>query len=178
MLSARPHHTRSSHGHGRLPLHDVSRRIRRRRGWDAAIRTHRPYGTRWSGPIFVLTHHADTQPADAGVTNVDEISLDLRQARAAAGAKNVEIFSPGTWKQALERGLLDAFNLHIAPLLLGDGIRLYDAPGGATVELRRPDRGDALEQGLEVSGTPDDGMHWGHLLARAHWTPPGSGAER
>ena len=45
-----------------------------RRGWDEAIRTHRPYGGRWSGQIFVLTHQADTQPADAGVTYVDELS--------------------------------------------------------------------------------------------------------
>ena len=49
---------------------------------------------------------------------------------------------------------------------------------------RRLDRRDALHRGLDVGGTADDGMHsihrmqWGHLLARAHWTPPGSGAER
>ena len=87
------------------------------------------------------------QPADAGVTYVDELSLAQRQARAAAGAKNVETFSPGIGKQALEPGPLDAFDLHVAPLLPGDGIRLYDAPGGATVELRRPD-------GAPVGGRP------------------------
>ena len=43
---------------------------------------------------------------------------------------------------------------------------------------RRLDRRDALQGGLDVGGTADDGMHSGHLLARAHWTPPGSGAER
>ncbi len=110
-----------------------------RRGWDEAIRTHRPYGGRWSGPVFVLTHHADTQPADPRVTYVDDLVSALNHARAAAGAKTVEIFSPGIGKQALELGLLDAFDLHIAPVLLGDGIRLYDAPGGAPVELRRSD---------------------------------------
>ncbi|WP_329124969.1 dihydrofolate reductase family protein [Streptomyces sp. NBC_01353] len=39
--------------------------------------------------------------------------------------------------QLLERGLIDEIDLHIAPVLLGDGIRLFDNPGGAPVRLTR-----------------------------------------
>jgi dihydrofolate reductase len=110
-----------------------------RRGWDEAISAHRPYGGKWSGPVFVLTHHpADGRPAES-VSYVDDLTSALEQAQAAAGDRNVEIFSPGIGRQALELGLLDEFDLHLAPVLLGDGVRLYDAPGGAVVPLRHAD---------------------------------------
>ncbi len=42
----------------------------------------------------------------------------------------------GSWRrQLLERGLIDEIDLHIAPVLLGDGIRLFDNPGGRPVRL-------------------------------------------
>ncbi|MFG2371938.1 dihydrofolate reductase family protein [Streptomyces sp. NPDC048504] len=37
--------------------------------------------------------------------------------------------------QLLERGLIDEIDLHIVPVLLGDGVRLFDNPGGAPVRL-------------------------------------------
>jgi len=110
-----------------------------RRGWEEAISIHRPYGGKWSGPVFVLSHHSPSGHAVEGVTYVDDLRAALTQARHAAGAQNVEIFSPGIGKQALELGLLDEIDLHIAPVLLGDGVRLYEAPGGAPVALRQPD---------------------------------------
>jgi hypothetical protein len=48
---------------------------------------------------------------------------------------NLEVFSPTIGKQLLRLGLIDEFDLHLAPVLLGDGIRLYDAPGGEPVHL-------------------------------------------
>ncbi|MDH2413810.1 dihydrofolate reductase family protein [Nocardioides sp. CER19] len=110
-----------------------------RRGWQEVIGTHRPYGGKWSGPVFVLTHHPVNGHVEDGVTYVDDLRSALAQARAAAGAKNVEIFSPGIGKQALELGLLDEFDLHVAPVLLGDGVRLYEAPGATPVALRHSD---------------------------------------
>lgn len=109
-----------------------------RRGWEEAISIHRPYGGRWSGPVFVLSHRSGPT-AERGVSYVDDVSSALTQAREAAGAKNVEIFSPSIGRQALELGLLDEFDLHIAPVLLGDGVRLYEAPGGTPVPLSRAD---------------------------------------
>ncbi|HEY2651072.1 MAG TPA: hypothetical protein VGI50_04055, partial [Solirubrobacteraceae bacterium] len=40
-------------------------------------------------------------------------------------------------------GLIDEIDLHIAPILLGDGIRLYDTPGGDPIRLDRTGDGDA-----------------------------------
>jgi dihydrofolate reductase len=53
----------------------------------------------------------------------------------AAAGKNLEVFSASIGRQLIERGLLDEIELHVAPVLLGDGIRLFDNPGGAPVNL-------------------------------------------
>ena len=53
----------------------------------------------------------------------------------AAGGKNPEVFSGNIGTQLLQLGLIDEIDLHIAPVLLGDGIRLYDVPGGAPLLL-------------------------------------------
>jgi dihydrofolate reductase len=108
-----------------------------RTGWDlAAAVGARPYGGAWDGPIFVLTHHPDdATPAD-GVTFLNcDVGEAVRIALDAAGGKNVEVHSPTIGRQLLERGLIDDIDLHVAPVLLGDGIRLYDNPGGAPVRL-------------------------------------------
>ncbi|MFF3522032.1 dihydrofolate reductase family protein [Streptomyces albidoflavus] len=53
----------------------------------------------------------------------------------AAGGGNLEVLSPTVGRQLLERGLIDEIDLHVAPVLLGDGVRLFDNPGGAPVRL-------------------------------------------
>ncbi|WP_241832644.1 dihydrofolate reductase family protein [Amycolatopsis sp. CB00013] len=53
----------------------------------------------------------------------------------AANGKNLEVFSPDIGRQLLALGLIDEIDLHIAPVLLGDGVRLYDNPGGAPIRL-------------------------------------------
>ncbi len=59
----------------------------------------------------------------------------VRTGLEAAGGKNLEVFSPTIGRQLLERGLIAEIDLHVAPVLLGDGIRLFDNPGGAPVRL-------------------------------------------
>ena len=100
-----------------------------RNGWDQAIDGSRPYGGAWQGPIFVLTHHPeDATPAD-GVTFLTCGPAEaVRIGLAAAGGKNLEVFSPTIGRQLLELGLIDEIDLHILPVLLGEGIRLYDNP--------------------------------------------------
>jgi len=66
----------------------------------------------------------------------------VRIALAAAAGKNVEVFSPTIGRQLLELGLIDEIDLHIAPVLLGEGIRLYDNPGSAPIRLHRVGDGD------------------------------------
>lgn len=107
-----------------------------RAGWDAATGDSRPYGGAWKGPIFVLTHHAqDARPA-ADVTFLDcDAAEAVRIALQAAAGKNVEVFSPTIGRQLLQLGLIDEIDLHIAPVLLGDGVRLYDNPGGVPIRL-------------------------------------------
>jgi dihydrofolate reductase len=91
-----------------------------RDGWDHATSGSRPYGGAWDGPIFVLTHHRqDATPAD-GVTFLDcDPAEAVRIGLAAAGGKNLEVFSPSIGRQLLELGLIDEIDLHIAPILLG-----------------------------------------------------------
>ena len=103
----------------------------------------RPWGGAWHGPIFVLTHHpGDAAPAD-GVTFLDCGPAEaVRIALAAADGKNVGVFSPAIGAQLLGLGLIDEIDIHIVPILLGDGIRLYDNPGGQPIRLRRLDDGD------------------------------------
>lgn len=47
------------------------------------------------------------------------------------------MFSPTICAQLLRLGLIDEIDIHIVPVLLGDGIRLYDALGGHPIHLRR-----------------------------------------
>ncbi|MFC4150448.1 dihydrofolate reductase family protein [Micromonospora mangrovi] len=61
----------------------------------------------------------------------------VRIGLAAAGGRNLEVFSPSIGRQLLELGLIDEIDLHVAPVLLGAGIRLYDNPGGVPVRLHR-----------------------------------------
>jgi len=114
-----------------------------RAGWDGVEGDSRPYGGAWNGPIFVLTHHPDdARPAD-GVTFLNCDAADaVRIGLVAAGGKNLEVFSPSIGRQLLDLGLIDEIDLHIAPILLGEGIRLYDNPGGAPIRLHRVGTGE------------------------------------
>jgi dihydrofolate reductase len=119
-----------------------------RNGWDmAAAVGARPYGGSWEGAIFVLTHHPDdATPAD-GVTFLNcDVGEAVRIALDAAGGKNVEVHSPTIGRQLLERDLLDEIDLHVAPVLLGGGIRLFDNPGGKPVRLVQPDAEDPVSE--------------------------------
>lgn len=111
-----------------------------REGWDHG---HRPYGGAWEGPIFVLTHHPEDAAPAEGVTFLScDVAEAVRIGLEAAGGKNLEVFSPTIGRQLLERGLVDEIDLHIAPVLLGDGIRLFDRPGGVPLRLELVNAGD------------------------------------
>lgn len=107
-----------------------------RDGFDSAIGDSRPYGGAWTGPIFVLTHHPDDARQSEGITVLScPVGEAVQIALDAADGKNVEVFSPTIGRQLLDLGLIDEIDLHIAPILLGAGIRLYDNPGHAPVRL-------------------------------------------
>jgi dihydrofolate reductase len=109
-----------------------------RDGFDNAIGDSRPYGGAWEGPIFVLTHHPDDAHPTPDVTFLScPVEEAVRIGLEAAQGKNLEVFSPTIGAQLLGLGLVDEIDLHLAPVLLGDGIRLYDAPGGGPLHLAR-----------------------------------------
>jgi dihydrofolate reductase len=109
-----------------------------RDGWDMAAGTgSRPYGVAWEGPLFVLTHHPEDAARAEGVTFLNcDVAEAVRIGLEAADGKNLEVFSPTIGRQLLKRGLIDEIDLHIAPILLGDGVHLFDNPGGAPVRLQ------------------------------------------
>lgn len=95
-----------------------------------------PFGGGWSGPQFVLTHHAPAAPVP-GMTFVGDLDSAVAAARAAAGESYVNVLGADTARQCLEAGTLDEILVFIAPVLLGDGTRLFDHPGGTEVTLER-----------------------------------------
>jgi dihydrofolate reductase len=90
----------------------------------------------WTGPQFVLTHHTpDT--AVPGVTFVNDLETGVAAAKAAAGDKYVNVLGASTAIECLDAGLIDEIFVCVAGVLLGDGVRLFDRPGGANVKLER-----------------------------------------
>jgi dihydrofolate reductase len=96
-------------------------------------------------PVFVLTHHEREPVTKQGGTTftfvTDGIESALEQARAAAGDKDVQVGGGASVaQQYLKAGLLDEIQLHVAPVLLGDGVRLFENHLGArapTLECMR-----------------------------------------
>jgi dihydrofolate reductase len=93
-------------------------------------------------PVFVLTHHPRRPLELEGGTTftfvTDGIQSGLEQARRAAGGNDVALAGGAdVAQQYLAAGLIDEIEIHVVPVLLGDGARLFDNLGGATVELEQ-----------------------------------------
>ena len=91
-------------------------------------------------PLFVLTHHVPENVPQGNtpftfVTN--GIDSALSQAKAAAGDKDVYILGGANIiQQYLKAGLVDELRLHIAPVLLGEGVRLFNHLDSQPIELQ------------------------------------------
>ena len=93
-------------------------------------------------PVFVVTHEArEPLPMQGGTTYTfvtDGIEAALELARAAAGDKNVGIWGGANiMRQYLKAGLLDEMQIHLIPVLLGGGVRLFEDLDPEGIELRR-----------------------------------------
>ncbi len=99
----------------------------------------------WSGdhhdgvPIFIF---ARREPGiDVGqwplVTYVDDLETAMTEAKRAAGDKNVLVHGAGIAQRALAAGLLDELEIHLVPVLLGQGRRLFDDLDPEHIELER-----------------------------------------
>jgi dihydrofolate reductase len=91
-------------------------------------------------PVFVLTHESREPLEKKGGTTftfVDGVESALDQARAAAGGKDVLVAGgANTIQQYMAAGLVDEIQIHVAPLLLGGGVRLFDGIEGDGIELQ------------------------------------------
>jgi dihydrofolate reductase len=93
-------------------------------------------------PVFILTHHErQPLPMKGGTTFyfvTDGVGSALEQARRAAGERNVLIGGgPNVVRQYLEAGVVDEFELHVVPIVLGRGKRLFEAIGTMSLEQVR-----------------------------------------
>ena len=81
-------------------------------------------------PVFVVSSHVPRK-IPAGSTHftfvTDGIKSAVTQARKAAGKKQVYVLGGASIaQQCMNAGLLDAMTIHLVPILLGDGVRLFD----------------------------------------------------
>ncbi|TDU87941.1 dihydrofolate reductase [Kribbella voronezhensis] len=88
-------------------------------------------------PCFVLTHQPPAEAPDVFTFVIDGIESAIAQAKAAAGDHTVGIHGATAAQQALAAGLLDQIHIHLVPVLLGNGVRLFDLLGGTPVTLTR-----------------------------------------
>ncbi len=97
----------------------------------------------WGGsppfaPCFIVTHNVAQEWVKEGspfTFVTDGVESAVRQAKAAAGDKNVAVATASITQQCLKAGLLDEIHIDLAPVLLGDGIRLFEHLGIEPVEL-------------------------------------------
>jgi dihydrofolate reductase len=89
-------------------------------------------------PIFVLSRRPETEPRRWPlVTYVSDVTAAMTQAKQAAGDKNVLVHGAGVARLALAAGVLDELELHIIPVLFGQGRRLFDDRDTEQIELER-----------------------------------------
>jgi dihydrofolate reductase len=93
-------------------------------------------------PVFVLTHYPrDPVEMKGGTTFhfvTDGIHSALEQAREAAAGRDVMLWGGAdVVRQYLAAGLLDELELHLVPVLLGAGARLFDGVGDTAVKLEQ-----------------------------------------
>jgi dihydrofolate reductase len=91
-------------------------------------------------PIVIMSHSVprDIPKGDSEIIFVtDGIKNAVEKAKAAAGDKDVGIGGASVAQQALKAGLVDEIYLHVAPYILGNGVRLFDHLGDDSIKLEQ-----------------------------------------
>ena len=98
----------------------------------------------WSGdhhdgvPIFILSSDPASETEEWPlVTFVDDVTTAMARAKEAAGDRNVLVHGAGTARLALAAGVLDEMEIHLIPVLFGQGRRLFDGLAAEQIELER-----------------------------------------
>jgi dihydrofolate reductase len=88
-------------------------------------------------PVVVLTHRtpADVPKGKSKFTFVADIGKAVELAKDAAGAKNVGVLGASAAQQCIRAGLVDEFYIHLAPILVGAGVRLFEDLGSDSIKL-------------------------------------------
>ena len=89
-------------------------------------------------PIVVLTHHIPTEWSNDGqpfTFVTDGIESAVARAKAIAGDKSVGVGGADITRQCLKLGLLDEIGIDLVPVLLGEGVRLFEKLGIEPVHL-------------------------------------------
>jgi dihydrofolate reductase len=109
-------------------------------GWDDAVK---PYGGGWHGPVFVLTHRPPATSGASVTFLADGVERAIATGLQAARGRNLVLFGATIPSQALRLGLVDELVIHLAPILVGDGIRLFGGPDAPRVPLEKVEAADA-----------------------------------
>ncbi|TCC49766.1 dihydrofolate reductase [Kribbella capetownensis] len=116
------------------------------------------HANHWQGdhhngvPMFILTHNVPDGPPPGTVRFVTDARECAAQARAAAGDGDVMVHGAGATQALLAAGEVDELEMHVVPVLLGQGRRLFDnlPPDHVELELMRQltpgDEVDRLQQ--------------------------------
>jgi dihydrofolate reductase len=101
-------------------------------------------------PVFIVTHEArEPLPMQGGTTYTfvtEGIEAALELARATAGEKDVGIWGGANIiGEYLKAGLVDEMQIHVIPVLFGDGTRLFEDLGDRRIELKRTSTLDTPE---------------------------------
>jgi dihydrofolate reductase len=99
----------------------------------------------WGGhppgrPCFILTHNVPQEWVFEGspfTFITDGVGSAIRQAKQAAGDKDVVVCTASILQQCLNAGLMDEIHIDLAPILLGSGVRLFDNLETGPLELER-----------------------------------------
>ena len=95
-------------------------------------------------PIYILSRNPapDWAAGWPNVHYVSDLEAAIRDAKNAAGDKNVLVHGSGIAQRAINAGILDEIQIHLVPIIFGEGRRLFEHLG---VELRELERIRVLE---------------------------------
>lgn len=102
-----------------------------------------PWGDQppFGAPVFVVTHTARPTTVKQGGTSfvfvTEGVAAAVERARTAADGRDVLVVGGGSViRQCLVAGLLDELQVHLVPVLMGDGVRLFERTRGPVPPLR------------------------------------------
>jgi dihydrofolate reductase len=112
-------------------------------------------GTPWPGVAsFVVTHRtrSDLVGDNGGTFAFDGLAAATRRAKEAAGDKDVVVLGADVGRQLLRAGRLDVVSIHLVPVLLGKGTRVFDGERAELIPDRKAVAGAATHLRYRVAG--------------------------